>query len=175
MRFKLYELEVKRSDDRSKGHIVASSHEHAEMVMLDHDEALRLEHERFSLKRVDHVLKGHERHGLDALLEGAPAGFASWCNLGWVAHATAVHKLRLYRSANSSSAALYSVAPNAGVAAMLFASTPSPGTLKTHLFFITDVTDNRPPDPNGDLELALKIGPVGVAIFDEEYEHWVVG
>lgn len=111
---------------------------------------------------------------MDTLLEGAPAGFASWCDLGWVAHAAAVNRLRLYRSEDHRGTEIYGVAPNAGVAAMLFATTQLPNAQKTHRFIVTDVTDTPPPDPMGDLQAALEVGPVGVAFFDEEIGRWVV-
>ena len=175
MRFKLYELEVKRPAGRVRGHVVAASEEHAAMVLKDHDDALGLKTEWFSLKRIDHVLDGHQRDGLDTLLEGAPAGFASWCDLGWVAHAAAVNRLRLYRSEDHQGTEIYGIAPNAGVAAMLFATTLLPNAQKTHRFIVTDVTDTPPPDPMGDLQAMLEVGPVGVAFFDEEIGRWVVG
>lgn len=174
MRFKLYKLEVKRSAGHVTGHIVAASDDHAAMVLLDHEEALGLKHEWFSLERVDHVLDEQQRNGLDTLLEGAPAGFASWCDIGWVAHAAAVNRLRLYRSEDHRGMEIFGVAPNAGVAAMLFANTQLPETMKTYLFNITDVTDSPPADPMGDLNAALETGSVGIAEFDEENGRWFV-
>lgn len=175
MRFKLYKLEVKRPAGLVWGHIVAASDEHAVMVLLDHEKALGLEHEWFSLERVDHVLEENQRDGLDTLLEGAPAGFASWCDIGWVAHAAAVNRLRLYRSEDYRGIEIFAVAPNPGVAAMLFANIQLPSAQNTHRFVITDVTDSPPRDAMGDLDAALEVGPVGVAHFDEEIGRWVVG
>lgn len=175
MRFKLYKLEVKRPAGLVGGHIVAASDEHAAMVLLDHEEALDLEHEWFSLERVDHILDENQRDGLDTLLDGAPAGFASWCDIGWVAHAAAVNRLRLYRSEDHRGTEIFGVAPNPGVAAMLFANTQLTEPMKAHRFIITDVTDNPPPDPMGDLRAALEIGPIGIAELHEESGRWVVG
>ena len=69
-----------------------------------------------TLTRVDETLNGDRRRGLDALLERAPVGIASWHEIGWVARTAPVHKLKLFRLADADGHDLFSIAPNIDIA-----------------------------------------------------------
>lgn len=173
MKFKLYEVIIHRGDQKMRGHIVAPSDEAAANAILEHDEALDLRHEGFSMERVDETLGEEHQLGLDALLENAPVGFASWCSLGWVAHTAPVQQLRFFRSIDARGADIYAVAPNVSVASALFGTTVLPNS-KPHLFVIREGYDNLPRESIDQITRLLELGPVGIAEFDAEEGRWFI-
>ena len=173
MRFKLYAVTILRADRKVGGHIVAPSEEAAANAMLAHDEALGLRHDGFSLERVDETLGEDLRLGLDALLENAPVGFASWCTLGWVAHSAPVQKLRFFSSKDARGMDIHAVAPNVSVASAVFGNTVLPHS-PPHVFVISEGYDHLPIPMIEHIHRLLELGPVGIAEFDEDERRWFV-
>ena len=98
MRFELYHVEISRTDRTATGYIVASGEQRAAEIVIEREIMLNQENCGFTLERVDDTLPQSMRVGLDALLENAPAGVASFSSqLGWVAHATIAPRLLLFR------------------------------------------------------------------------------
>ncbi len=56
MRMQLFELTIERTSCKAHGHVVAMDELTAAEVVVDHDNALGQEHERFWLTRVDDTL-----------------------------------------------------------------------------------------------------------------------
>lgn len=166
MKFHLYECIIKRQDGEVCGHIVAPSKDRAWMVAIEHEEALGLEHEDMTLTRVDETLEGDHRRGLDALLESAPVGFASCCEIGWVAHTAPVQQLKLYRLVTHDDGDLFAIAPNIDIAASLFTSALHVPIGETRLLQIADGMKDLPDDKVRNLPQLLELGPVGVVEFD---------
>lgn len=166
MKFHLYECIIKRQDRDVRGHIVAPSKDRAWMVAVEHEEALGLEHEDLTLTRVDATLAGDHRRGLQALLESAPVGFASWCEIGWVAHTAPVQQLKLYRLGHAEGHDLFAIAPNIDIAASVFTSALRVPLGETRMLQIADSTRDLPDDKVRNLPQLLEFGPIGVVAFD---------
>ena len=167
MRRKLFEVLIYRGDQKSLAHLVASSEEMAANVVAE------LQHDLFSLRRVDETLDEEQRLGLNTLLENAPIGFASWSSLGWVAHTAPVEELQFFRSKDASGADIYAVAPNMSVASAVFGTTILP-TAKPHLFVVQEGFGELSTDMIDQIIRLLEFGPVGIAEFDEEKGRWFV-
>ena len=166
MKFHLYECIIKRQNGEVRGHIVAPSKDRAWMVTIEHDEQLRLDHEDLTLTRVDDTLEGDRRLGLDALLDSAPVGFASWCEIGWVAHTAPVQQLKLYRLAQDGTDDLFAIAPNIDVAASVFTSALRVPIGSTRMLQIADGMKDLPDEEVHNLPQLLELGPIGVVAFD---------
>ena len=166
MKFHLYECVIQRQDHEVRGHIVAPSKDRAWMVFIEHEEALGLNHEDLKLTRVDQTLAGDHRRGLDALLESAPVGFASYCEIGWVAHTAPVQKLKLYRLAEDEGDDMFAVAPSIDIAASVFTVALRVPLGETRILRIADGMSNLPDDEIRNLPLFLEFGPIGVVKFD---------
>jgi len=135
-------------------------------VIAEHDEALGLDHEDLTLTRVDETFKGDHRRGLDALLKSAPVGFASWCEIGWVAHTAPVKRLRLYRLAQDGDDDLFAIAPNIDIAASVFTSALQIPIGETRMLHIGDGMKELPDDKLRNLPQLLEFGPIGLVEFD---------
>lgn len=166
MKFHLYECIIKRQDGEVCGHIVAPSKDRAWMVATEHEEALGLDHEDLTLTRVDETLDVDQRRGLDALLESAPVGFASWCEIGWVAHTAPVQQLKLYRLAQDGDDDLFAIAPNVDIAASVFTNALRVTIGETRMLQIADGMRDMLDDKVRNLPQLLELGPVGVVEFD---------
>ena len=166
MKFHLYECIIKRQDGEVRAHIVAPSRDRAWMVAIEHEEALGLEHHDITLTRVDETLDGNRRRGLDALLESAPVGFASWCEIGWVAHTAPVQQLQLYRLVKDGAEDQFAIAPNIDIAASLFTTALRMPIGETRMLQIADGMKDLPDDKVRNLPQLLELGPVGVVDFD---------
>ncbi len=174
MRFQLFAVEIYRSTGRVRGHIVAPFEEQAAQIVCDHADALGPKQDGFSLQRIDDTLSDDLRIGLDGLLENSPAGFASYCTLGWVAHTAPVQKLRFYRSKDPKGFDIYAVAPNFDVASAVFGSTLLPSKGKLHTFSITEGVETLSADELLNLPTLLELGPIGIAEFDDDTQRWLV-
>ena len=168
MKFHLYECIINRHDGEVRGHIVAPSKDRAWMVAIEHDEALGLEHEDMTLARVDETLTGDHRRGLDALLESAPVGLASWCEVGWVAHTAPVQQLQLYRLCQEGDNDLFAIAPNIDIAASVFTSALCVRMGEARMLQIVEGMKDLPDDKVSNLPRLLVFGPIGVVAFDEK-------
>jgi len=166
MKFHLYECIIKREDGEVRGHIVAPSKDRAWMVAIEHDEALGLDHKDLTLARVDETLASDRRRGLGALLESAPVGFASWCEIGWVAHTAPVQQLQLYRLVEDGADDLFAIAPNIDIAASVFMTALRVPIGGTRILQIADGMKDLPDDKICNLPQLLEVGPIGVVAFD---------
>ncbi|MEL7688733.1 hypothetical protein AAG596_14330 [Citromicrobium bathyomarinum] len=166
MKFHLYECTIKRHDGEVRGHIVAPSKDRGWMVVIEHEEALGLEHEDMTLTRVDETLTGDHRLGLDALLASASVGFASWCELGWVAHTVPVQQLQLYRLVEDCGDDLFAIAPNIDVAASVFTTALRVPIGETRMLQIAEGMKDLPAEKVRNLPQLLDFGPIGVVAFD---------
>lgn len=176
MRFKLYHCELRQGARTSTRHVVAATDDHAAMVIDDHIQALDLKGVLYRLERVDHTLPEEQGGGeeLNRLLENAPAGLASFTDIGWVMHSTPVHKLRLFASHDYRGVPIYAIAPNVGVALTLMVNTQLPNSNRVHTFKIIDVTDTLPAPERKNLDEVLAAGQAGIAECDEEHNGWWV-
>ena len=173
MKFHLYKCVIQRCDHEVRGHIVAPYHDAAFMVVVEQDEALGLDHEDLTIERVDHILKGDRRRGLDTLLRTAPVGFASFCEIGWIAHIAPVQKLNLYRTVNDEGSNVFAIAPNTDIAASIFTtamSIPTKGEVK--LLHISDGLADLQEDQVLNLPKLMECGPIGIVRFDEAAGGW---
>lgn len=174
MRFQLFHCQIVRSSGLASAHVVAASEEHAKNIIEDRDRALCLTHLKVKLRRVDNTLPENRRDGLDVLLEHAPAGFASYCDLGWIAHVAPLPRLGLFRSEDHRGMEILAVAPSADVAAALFVNTQLPQNQHRHVFQIVDVTDSVGTERDARLAALIDTCQVGIADFDEENDCWFV-
>ncbi|GAB5349686.1 hypothetical protein [Alteriqipengyuania sp. 357] len=174
MKFHLYECVIKRQNGEVRGHIVAPSKDRAWMVAVEHDEALGHDHEDLTLTRVDKTLDDDRRRGLDALLESAPVGFASWCEIGWVAHTAPVQQLKLYRLKDADGHDLFAIAPHIDIAASVFTTALRVPIGETRMLQIADGMKDLPHDKVRNLRQLLELGPIGFALFETDEQRWIV-
>lgn len=176
MRFKLYRCELRQAARATAVHVAAATEEHAAMVIDDHIKALDLEGVLYTLERVDHTLSEEWGGGdeLDDILVNSPAGLVSFTDIGWVAHAAPVHKLRLFASEDRRGIPIYAAAPNKAVALALMVNTQIPRADQVYTFDIRDVTDTLPEDERKNLDDVLEAGQAGIAECDEEHDGWWV-
>lgn len=168
MRFHLYECVIKRGDNVVRGHIVAPSHDRAALVIIEHDEALDLSHDDFSLERVDKALPSDRRLGLEVLLGSAPVGFASYCEIGWIAHTAPVQQLKLYRLMDEHADDLFAVAPNIDIAASVFVNALNIPSGTTRMLEIADGAAQLTVAQMLGLKRLTELGPIGIVRWDEE-------
>ena len=174
MKFKLYECIIKREGHTVRGHVVAPSQDVAALTVIEHDEALGLTHQDFSLERVDEKLDDELRRGLDELLRSAPVGFASYCDIGWVAHIAPIQQLKFYRTIDNKGGNVFALAPNPDIAAAIFTTALRIPKGQVKLLYISDGMADLPDHMHANLQQLLELGPVGIAEFDTEKEQWLV-
>ncbi|UYH55551.1 hypothetical protein N6L26_03010 [Qipengyuania sp. SS22] len=172
MKFHLYEVVIQRQDGEVRGHIIAPSKDRAWMAAVEHEEALGLEHEDLTLTRVDETLIGDHRRGLDVLLESASVGFASFCEIGWVAHTAPVQRLKLFRLAADGGDDLFAIAPNIDIAASVFTTALRVPMGETRTLRIADGMSDLPDDEVRNLPHLLECGPIGLVKFDKDVGGW---
>jgi len=172
MKFHLYGCVIQRQDGEVRGHIVAPSRDRAWMVAIEHQEALGLDHEELTITRVDETLSGDHRRGLDALLESAPVGFASYCEIGWVAHTAPVQRLKLFRLAEDEGDDLFAIAPNIDIAASVFTTALRVPLGETRTLRIRDGMKELRKDQVRSLRRLLECGPIGIVQFDKDVGGW---
>lgn len=173
MKFHLYECIVQRRDHTARAYLVAPTQDAAWLTVVEHEEALGLDHDDLTLKRIDHVIDDELRHGLDDLLETAPVGFASFADR-WIAHTAPVQQLKLYRTLDDQGGNVFAIAPNPDVAASMFTKELRirPGEAK--LLRISDGMADLPDAMVCNLPRLLEFGPIGVACYDPEEKRWFV-
>lgn len=172
MKFHLYECIIQRREGEVRGHIVAPSADRAWMTAIEHEEALGLIHEDLTLTRVDETLRGDKRCGLDALLTSASVGFASFCEIGWVAHTAPVQKLRLYRLEGDHDASLFAIAPNIDIAASVFTVALEIPLGETRMLAISDGMKHVSDAQVLNLPQLLECGPIGIVQLEEHAGGW---
>ena len=173
MKFHLYECVIQRSDYQVTAYIVAQSRDSAWLAVIEHEEALGLDHEDLTLKRIDDVIDDELRAGLDDLLENAPVGFASFADR-WIAHTAPVQQLKLYRTIDDKGGNVFAIAPNVDVAASVFTTELRIRPEEPRLLRISDGMADMPHHMICNLPRLLEFGPVGVALFDHDERRWFV-
>jgi len=174
MRFPLFEVSIQRRDYCATAYVVAPSQDAAWMTVIDHEEELGLGHEDLTIRRFDDKIDEELELGLDTLLETAPVGFASFCDLGWVAHTAPVQQLKLFRTIDRKGGNVYAIAPNIDIAVSVFTTELRIPKGETRLLHISDGTADLPPELLCNLPRLLEFGPVGIAVLDAEEKRWSV-
>lgn len=169
MRMELFNVELTRPGQVITGFIVAPGEERAREVLDEHEIALNRETTSVRIERVDEILSEDRQLGLDALLENAPVGFASFCEgLGWLAHMTSVPKLRLFRIEEVGGPSHFVVAPDADMAAAIYCEVVPLAVDDARLFGIHDGLFGLRRDRRRNLSVLLEVGPVGLVDWDDE-------
>ena len=174
MRFQLFEITIQRRDYRATAFVVASSRDAAWMTVINHEEELGLEHEDLTIRRFDDKIDEELELDLDNLLETAPVGFASFCELGWVAHTAPVQQLKLFRTIDPKGSNVYAIAPNIDMAVSVFTTELRIPKGETRLLHISDGMADLPDEIVCNLPRLLEFGPVGIAVFDADEKRWFV-
>lgn len=174
MRFQLFEITIQRHDYRATAYVVAPSQDAAWMTVINHEEELGLEHEDLTIRRFDDKIDEELELGLDTLLETAPVGFASFCDLGWVAHTAPVQQLKLFRTIDWKGCNVYAIAPNIDIAASVFTTELRIPKGEMRLLHISDGMADLPDKIACNLPRLLEFGPTGVARFDPNEQRWSV-
>ncbi len=173
MKFHLYECIIQRKGHTARAYVVAPTQDAAWLTVIDHEEALGLDHEDLTLTRIDHVIDDELRPGLDDLLASASVGFASFADR-WIAHTAPVHQLNLYRTIDGKGGNVFAIAPNVDVAASVFTKELRIRRGEIRMLRISDGMADLPDDMICNLQRLLEFGPVGVALFDTDERRWFV-
>lgn len=173
MKFQLYECLIQRAGYQVTAYIVAPTQDAAWLAVIEHGEALGLDHEDLTLKRIDDVIDDELRPGLDDLLASAPVGFASFAGR-WIAHTAPVQQLKLYRTIDDKGDNVFAIAPNADVAASVFTTELRVRPGEVRLLRISDGMADMPDHMICNLPRLLEFGPIGIALFDSEELRWFV-
>ena len=173
MKFHLYECVIRRAGYKATAYIVAPTRDTAWLAVIEHEEALGLDHEDLTIKRIDDVIDDELRPGLEDLLENAPVGFASFADR-WIAHTAPVQKLKLYRTIDTKAGNVFAIAPNADVAASVFSKELQLRPNESRLLLISDGMADMPDHMICNLPRLLEFGPIGPAVFDRDKRRWSV-
>lgn len=163
MKMKLFHLSLDRGPDRHVVQIVAPDAGMAVEFFREHLNALDSEMENPSILRIDQTLTGDERLGLDAMLETAPAGFASFAEgVGWIVHVAPVPRLNLYRIETANGEETHVIAPNRDVAAAVWFEHRKMPDGEPVLYRIWEGVDDLDEERSKDVMPLLEFGSVGV-------------
>ena len=173
MKFHLYECVVQRADYQVIAYVVAPTQDAAWHTVIEHEEALGLDHDDLTLERIDDVIDDELRAGLDDLLENAPVGFASFADR-WIAHTAPVQQMKLYRTIDDKGGNVFAVAPNADVAASVFTKELRIRPNEVRQLHISDGMADMPDHLVCNLPRLLEFGPIGVALYDRDEQGWIV-
>lgn len=173
MKFHLYEVVIQRRDHLARAFVVAPTRDAAWLTVIEHEEALGLDHEDLTLKRIDDVIDDELVPGLEDLLETAPVGFASFAER-WIAHTAPVQQLKLYRTIDDKDGNVFAIAPNADVAASVFTTELRVRLSEVRLLHISDGMADMPDHMICNLPRLLEFGPIGAATFDSREKRWFV-
>lgn len=163
MEMQLFEVKIVREDDPPYAYVVAPSEARAVEFVREHHERIGSDYDEVQICRVDETLEGAARTGLDDMLGSAPVGFASLSlpGIGWVAHAAAVHRLRLYRIEEQDGDTMHVIAPNPDIASAVWAIAVELGEDHARLYRIFDETAAVLDGDRAGLEALLEFGPIG--------------
>ena len=174
MRMQLYEVEIEVAGGTSWAAIVAPSEGRAVELVHEHYQDSGEEFTEVRICRIDDSLEGEQRLGLDDMLETAPVGFASFCPpIGWLVHAAAVHRLRLFKIAEKDGPETFVIAPNPDVASAVWAASIAPLNDEPRLFRIFDGIGELTGAQREQLASMLDFGPIGIMTWHED-EGWSV-
>lgn len=169
MRMELYKIDVRRGDQTYTTFVVAPGEERASEVITEIEIIMNRANDGFTLERVDEALPEDRRAGLDALLETAPVGMASFCEgVGWIAHAQPAPKLNFYRIEEVNGNEYFVVAPSGDVAAEVYCERCGLQEGEARLFRIHDGMDGLKTEARRGLPALLEFGPVGIVTWLDE-------
>ncbi|MEE4212592.1 MAG: hypothetical protein V2I43_25380 [Parvularcula sp.] len=170
MKFKLYRCRIKRADGEAIAFVVAPNDERATDVIIEIEAQFSEDNEGFELERIDDHLPPSQRIGLDALLEMAPVGLASYSDaIGWVPHAIPAPKLRLWRvEAVDGAEAHFVIAPTPDLASAIFCSTLELGQNGPRTICIHDGAEGLGEEKLRGLAAMLEYGDVGLVEWDDD-------
>ena len=163
MRMRLYEFVVSNGRRvRVHGYLVSPSKERAE-------EYLGVENIH-RLSRVDETVPVNMRHGIDALLEGAPVGMASYhADIGWIPHVAPLERLSLFRIEVHGGEDVFVISPTIDMAVAIFMTAFDLAEGEHQLFRVHDGLNDLDENKHAGLTNLLDFGPVGVVIYDDEH------
>jgi hypothetical protein len=165
----LYRVVIKRPNRLVTGYLVSPDEERVSEVVIEHEVALNQENSGFTIERVDETLPDDQQLGLEALLEHAPVGFASFCEgVGWLAHMAPVRRLKLYSIEEVEGDRHFVIAPSSDMAEDIYCQVipldhGEARQFQVHdgLFFLTNARLRN-------LPALLEMGPIGMVEWDDE-------
>lgn len=164
MIFRLFHLSLDYGPDRHAVQIVAPDARSAVEFFRQHLEGRDGEMGEPSILRIDQTLTGDERRGLDAMLETAPVGFASFAEgVGWIVHVAPVFRLNFYRIESADGEEAHVIAPNRDVAAAIWFGHLKWPDGEPVLYRIWEGMDELEEDRRRDILPLLEFGSVGIA------------
>ena len=169
MRMNLYQVDVIHPGRTHTGFVVATDEERAAELVMDRDYALERVSDEFKVTRVDETLPVDRQEGLQALLEHAPASFASFCPpIGWIAHVAPVARLRAFTIEDGEGNLHFAIAPNGDVAAALYCTSSNVADGEYRLFRIRDGFIGHDDRETPELAELLATGSVGLVTRDDD-------
>lgn len=169
VKFELYQVTVSRAQRQVTGFVVAPDPQRAEEIVIANELALNEENRGFTLERVDETLPPEQRKGLVSLLEGAPAGLASYCEpIGWIAHAIPAPKLHLYRIEELEGETHFVIAPTFDVAVVVYCDCIDLEEGEGNIFNVQDGTIGLKNEGLRGLPALLEFGPIGLVHWQDE-------
>lgn len=169
MRMELFKVEIQRQSRLITGYVVAPGEHRVSEIVFEHEVALNQENCGVTIERVDETLPSNQQDGLDALLEHAPVGFASFCEgIGWLAHVAAVQQLRLFRINEVEGDEHFVVAPNSDMAVAVYCGCVPIEEDEGRLFGVHDGLFGLANERLRNLPALLETGPIGMVAWDEE-------
>ena len=169
MRFEMFKFEIQRADRVAKGFLIASDEHRASEIIVANEINLNQENRGFNLERVDETLPPNMRKGLDALLESAPTGLASYCEpIGWVAHALPAPKLHLWRIEEVEGDRHFVIAPTGDLAVEIYCECVQLEEGEASMFSVHDGLDGLKNEALRGLPALLKFGPIGMVAWNDE-------
>jgi len=174
MRMKLYEVGIQRGSRSEQCHIVAPDPTRVGELVNEYDDAFEYNRTDPTWKRIDQSLSEDRKQGLDAVLENAPVGFASYeRHIGWTMHVKALFKLRFFTIKDIQNKVIFIIAPDADMAKSIYAANVSLNRGPTLIFQIWDGVRQLRKGEVRNLPDLLKFGPIGIAEYDHD-QGWVV-
>lgn len=169
MKFELYQVTISRAQRQVTGFVLAPDPHRAEEIVTANELALNEENQGFTLERVDDTLPPDLRKGLDALLENAPVGLASYCEpIGWIAHTIPAPKLRLYRIEEMVGGTHFVIAPTFDVAVAVYCDCMELEEGEDSVFNVQDGTIGLKNEGLRGLPALLEFGPIGLVQWHDD-------
>jgi hypothetical protein len=164
MKMKLFYLSLDCGSDRHIVQVVAPDAGMAVEFFRENLNDLGSEMGEPSILRIDQTLTGDERLGLDAMLETAPVGFASFAEgVGWIVHVAPVSRLNLYRIESADGEEAHVIAPNRDVAAAIWFGHLKRPDGEPVLYRIWEGMDELEEERRRGILPLLEFGSVGIA------------
>lgn len=123
MRMKLYEVRIQQGSRSEQCHIVAPHPTRAGELLNEYEGAFEYDRSNLIIYRIDQSPSEDQKKGLDAMLENATVGFASYeRHIGWTMHVKAVFQLRFFTIKDSQNKVTFIIAPDADIAKSIYAA-----------------------------------------------------